>query len=71
MQALQHRWKHDPLAHVPEASPVKAVDFVKGKLHEVLEDRPPVPKGRSWLDKMLAGMTQAEKDAILAMTVKL
>lgn len=67
VQAMQMRWKKDPFASIPDKCAVNATEFVKGQLHEILIDRPPVPKQASWLDKMIAGMSEAEKASILAM----
>lgn len=64
--ALQKSWKKDTENPIPENAPVRAVDFVKGQLHEVLEDRPPLPKKVDWMDKLLGDMSRQERELLMA-----
>jgi len=70
IHSLQHLYRQ-PLHSVPEEHVVKAVDFVKGELHEVLIDRPkPVRqqlKGamETKLEQMLAALSPQEREQLL------
>jgi hypothetical protein len=61
VHALQTTWKKDPFAVIPESCTVNATAFIKGQLHEVLVDRPPVPKRQTWMDALLKGMSEEDK----------
>ena len=63
IHALQCGWKRS-LDPIPEKVEVLAVDFVRGQLHEVLIDRPPLPRARpqiNWLDKLIEGLSPEQK----------
>lgn len=65
IHALQCSWKRSPEA-IPEKVCVNAIDFVRGQLHEVLEDRPSLPKARvSWMDSLLADLDPSERERLL------
>jgi len=65
VHALQTTWKKDPFAVIPESCTVNATAFIKGQLHEFPVDRPPVPKRQTWMDALLKGMSEEDKQLLI------
>ncbi len=65
IHSLQRLWQRDLFKGIPEEYSCNASEFVHGQLHEVLIDRPPVPKQKpsyeTELDKMLAALSPEER----------